>query len=115
MDDKRKATVKLLGCLRMQYLRTPSCNPMKHWEQLATRSRAASRTSANLPEWLTTMCRSLQIDAPDNWTSLAASALQGLLPSQRDADDWLEMVDRENGFLMASLRVEADQRRAEKQ
>jgi 3-phenylpropionate/cinnamic acid dioxygenase small subunit len=46
---------------------------------------------------------------------LAASALQALLLSQRDADDWLEMVDRENGFLMASLRVEADQRRADKQ
>lgn len=114
LDDKRQATIKLLGCLRMQYLRTPSCSPMKHWEQLATRSRAASRTSANLAEWLTSMCRTLQIDTPDNWTSSAASALQSLLQSPRDVDQWLEMVDRENGFLMATLRVEADQRRADK-
>lgn len=37
--------------------------------------------------------------------------MQSLLASQRDVDEWLEMVDRENGFLMATLRAEADERK----
>lgn len=110
-EEKREATIKLLGALRSQHLKSPSCSPLKHWEQLATRSRAAARTSANLPEWITSMCRTLQLDTPDNWVSGACLALQSLLPNQRDVDEWLEMVDRENGFLMATLRAEADARK----
>lgn len=111
VEARRQATIKLLGALRSQYLKTPSCSPLKHWEQLATRSRAAARTSAGLEEWLTSMCRTLQIDTPDSWVSGAALALQSHLASQRDVDEWLEMVDRENGFLMATLRAEADERK----
>ena len=111
LEQKREATIRLLGALRSQYLKSPSCSPLKHWEQLATRSRAAARTSASLPEWITSMCRTLQLDTPDSSVSGACLALQSLLQGQKDVDEWLEMVDRENGFLMATLRAEADARK----
>lgn len=102
-------TVDVLLELRGAYLRS-GANPLKAWDQIADRLRAAARTTANVPEWLTAMSRSLQLGAPSSSLSSAAERLTAAAGAR--PVDWLDLLEREHGYVIARTRLAAEKRRA---
>jgi len=92
------------------YLQTPACNPMKHWDQLTDRMRACARRAIGLEDWITMMLRSLQIASVDARFSSDVIALR-VHVIKHGATAWLDLIDREWGYLQALARVEAERRR----
>lgn len=107
-------TVTLLLELRREYL-AAGASALKHWDQLQSRMLAAARTTDSVPEWLSSMCRALQLGAPLSSTCSAASALQrAVLADGGRAAEWLDLLEREHAFLIASARLEAERRKETK-
>lgn len=108
------ATVDVVMELRRQYLST-GANALKHWDQITDRVRAATRTCAGPEEWVTKLCRDLQIAAPSSSLSSAVEALTEMVRRSRGgAHAWLALVEREYAFMIARARRLAEERRAEK-
>lgn len=105
-------TVTLLLELRREYLGTPGCSVLKHWDQLQSRLVAAARTTENVPEWLSAMCRSLQLGAPRSSTCSAAAAVQRAAAEVGPAA-WLDLLEREHAYLLAQARLQAEKRKAQ--
>lgn len=116
-DEKRtrleNLTVELLLQIRSEYLAN-GANALKHWDQLQSRMLGAARTTDSVPEWLSAMCRSLQLGAPRSSTCSAASALQREVVDCGGASLWLDLVEREYSYLLAKTRLESETRRAAK-
>lgn len=108
METWRLLTAGALLDLRSAYLKA-GASPLKHWDQILDRMRAAARTSASVEEWHTSMCRSLQLGAPSSSASSALAELRATVGSARGS--WLDMIDREHGLLMAMARLEAERRK----
>ena len=102
------ATVVVLLDARRMALRN-GANPLKLWDQLQTRMRAAARTTASAPEWSTKFLRDLQIGAPDKELSRSIEALAAATQGRSAA--WLALVEREHGYIIASARLEAERRK----
>lgn len=111
MERWREATTGVLLDLRSAYLRA-GASPLKHWDQLLDRMRAAARTAASVEEWHTSMSRSLQLGAPSNSASSALADLRALVGAARS--EWLDMIEREHGLLIAMARLEAVRRKGER-
>jgi len=107
-ESLRLLTVAVLMDLRAAYL-AAGASPLKHWDQLLDRMRAATRTTASVEEWHTAISRSLQLGSPSNAASSSLDALVRAVGARRG--DWLDLVEREHGYLMAACRLEADRRR----
>mgnify|MGYP001283913011 CR=1 FL=1 len=105
-------TVDVVMELRRMYLST-GANALKHWDQITDRVRAATRTCAGPEEWVTKLCRDLQIAAPSSSLSSAAEALTEAA-RRYGAAAWLALVEREYAFMIARARRLAEERRAEK-
>lgn len=104
----RHLTVFALLDLRTAYLAN-GASPLKHWDQILDRMRAAARTSASVAEWHSAMLRGLQLGAP---TSAACSGLSELQSTVGAASgDFLDLIEREHGLLLAMARLEAERRR----
>lgn len=101
------ATVQVILDARLMALRN-GANPLKLWDQLQARMRAAVRTTTNAAEWATKFLRDLQIAAPSKDLSRSMAELDRLTTGK--ADGWLALVEREHGFLIASARIEAERR-----
>jgi hypothetical protein len=101
--------VALLMELRRAYLAAGG-SPLKHWDQITDRLRAAARTSATVPEWTTALMRSLQLGAPSRSLSSAIDAL-AVAVTEVGAAAWLDLLEREHGYVMARARLEAERRR----
>jgi len=99
----------MLGARRL-YL-AEGANPLKHWEQLATRMRSAARRSCTVQEWLTSLLRSLGIANPDGALSADVMRLQAEV-IKVGSSAWLDMVEREHAYIIAMCQVEAEERRA---
>ena len=113
-DEKerlRTLTVEVLLELRSAYLRTPGCNVLKHWDQMQDRMRAAARASASPEEWLTTMTRTLQLGAPQAGSSRCFRDLADFVRDKGGAREWLDLLEREFGYLIAVARGVAEQRK----
>lgn len=114
MDEKkrellRQRTVSVLLAVRNEYLNA-GANPLKHWDQIQDRLRAAARTSADVPGWITALSRSLNLTAPSRARCSATEALQS--EASGCASEWLDLVEAEHGYLMAMAMLEADKKRA---
>lgn len=110
----RWATVRVLLALRSEYLRT-GANALKHWEQLQSRMRAAARMTTTPEEWVTRMQRGLQIPTTSSSLSSAMAALSDEVATLPRPSVWLDLVEREHGYLMAMARLEAEDRKEKRQ
>jgi hypothetical protein len=110
-EDLRNATVAVVLAVRREYLATSQANPLKQWDQIQDRMRAAARSCASAEEWTTQIMRSLQISAPSKDSSAYLAALVTAARTH-GAREWLDLVEREIGFLIATARLEADRRKS---
>jgi hypothetical protein len=108
-EKLREVTVGALLAIRSEYLKTPGCSVLKHWDQMSDRMRAAARTSAGPEEWVTAMLRSLQISAAGKYSSRSLDRLVETARPMRA--DWLRLVEAEFGYLVAKARLDAETRR----
>lgn len=111
----RTLTVEVLLALRAEYLRTPQANILKHWDMIQTRMRSASRTCATPEEWATSVARRLQIGTLGVASARCLTDLVHVVTEKRCASDWLDLVERETGYLMAMARLCAEQRKEAKE
>lgn len=111
----RDLTVEALLDLRALYLATPQANALKHWELLLTRMRASARVSASPEEWWTHMTRRLQIGSPSSSASKTCFELAARVRELSAASEWLDLIEREHGYLMAKARLISEQRREARQ
>src|ERR1700734_1217422 len=120
LDEKdkerlRTLTVEVMIELRSLYLRTyGSTVTLSHWEQLQNRMRSATRTTTGPEEWVTDLCRSLRLPAQGRLGSSATVDLVARIRERGCADEWLDLIDREWGYVMALVRMTAEQRKAAK-
>lgn len=101
-------TVMVLLDARRQALRN-GASPLKLWDQLEARMLAATRTTDRPSEWATKLLRDLQIESPDKDSSRSISLL--VESTTGHAREWLDLVEREHGYMMALARLEAERRR----
>lgn len=112
VDGLRTATITVLDAVARDAMQH-GCSPIHLWPQLATRIVASARTSAGPEEWASRMLRGMRITNPGPVTSAAISDLVTAIgTSPRDRSLWLSLVERECGFLVASLRAARDEKRA---
>lgn len=107
----RTLLVELLLDVRSQYLQTPGCNVLKHWDQMASRMRAASRMTETADEWTTHLMRSLQIPSPNKYSSASLLALTSQAREWRADGELLDLIERELGLLIAMTRKCAEERK----
>lgn len=107
----RTATVELLLVVRAAYLATPGANALKHWELLSNRLLSSARTSATPEEWSTQLCRSLQIQSLSSSACSALVDLVHIVTERNCASEWLQLLEKEQGYLMAQCRLIAEQRK----
>ena len=110
-EKLRTATVEMLLEMRSAYLRTGQANALKHWEILQNRTRAAARTSASPEEWATKLQRDLQIPSLGKNASQALTDLVHEVTELGCRTDWLDLVEKEIGYLMAMARLTSEQRK----
>lgn len=110
-EKLRQQTVAVLLTVRNEYL-SAGANPLKHWDQIQDRLRSAARTSADVPEWVTKLSRSLGLASPSRARCSATDTLAGTVRELACAGAWLDLVEDEHGYLMAMTMLEADKRRA---
>lgn len=107
----RTLTVEVLLAIRAEYLRTPGVNVLKHWEMLTTRMRGAARTTATPEEWATTLARKLLIPVLSSSASSSVVDLVHFVTEHRCAPEFLDLIDREHGYLIAMARLISEKRR----
>lgn len=112
-DEERERlveqTVDVLLELRRAYLLT-GASPLKAWDQITDRLRASARTTANVAEWITSMNRGLQLGAPSRQLSSAIERLSVTVGAR--AVDWLDLLEREHGYVIAKTRMGAEKRKS---
>lgn len=111
----RTLTVETILDLRSEYLRTPGCSVLKHWDQLSDRVRASARTSATPEQWYTAMRRGLQLSSPSKASSSSSFELIAYVNDAGLDGPWLALVESEWGYLMSIARKISDERREAKQ
>jgi len=108
----RAAVVRLVLALRAEYL-AAGANPLKHWEQLHERLRAAARTTGTAEEFATKLQRDLRIATVTSSFCSATTELVDAVGGEHAA--LLDLIDREHGYIMALARKAADEKRREAQ
>ena len=107
----RSRTVELLLELRAAYLASPSANSLKHWDILTERLRAAARTTASPEEWATKMRRDLNLSGPNSSGSKALVELVHEVTERNARREWLDLVEKEAGYIMALTKLSAEKRK----
>lgn len=102
-------TTELLLHVRRAYL-SAGGSPLRHWDQMSDRMRAAARTTASVPEWTTALMRSLQLGAPGSSLSSAIEALT-IAVAEVGSSAFLDLIEREHGYVIARARLAAEKRR----
>jgi hypothetical protein len=110
-EKLRTLTVEVLLVMRAAYL-AAGANPIKHWEQLQDRARSAARRSQSPEEWATALARGLQLPALSSSGSRALVDLVAAVAERGCAVEWLDLIEREYGLLMAMTRLCAEERKA---
>jgi len=111
-DDTREALLVATVDVVMETRRLAlmgGANPLKLWDQITSRLRAAARTTDRPSEWATKFMRDLQLSAPSKELSSAIEALATTVGKQAGA--WLDLLDREYGYVVARARLEAERRK----
>lgn len=107
----RTKTVELLLELRAAYLASPGSNSLKHWDILTERLRAAARTTASPEEWGTKMRRDLNLSGPNSSGSQALIDLVHEVTERNARREWLDLIERESGYIMALTKLSAEKRK----
>lgn len=117
LEELRGLTVDLVLAIRAEYLRTPQANALKHWDLLGSRMLLAAKTTTSVREWTTRVRRDLAIaSAPSPRSSGCSVLLDERVGELRCARQWLDMIEREGGYIVAVARMQAEeQREARKQ
>ena len=111
LERLRTMTVEVLLTLRGMYLAEYGGSvAMKHWEHLQTRSQSAARRAANPDEWATLMLKGLRLQSLSSSASRALVDLGSTVKELGAQQQWLDMVEREMGLLMALARLTAEER-----
>ncbi len=110
-EKLRTATVEVLLEMRSAYLRTGQANTLKHWEILQNRTRAAARTCATPEKWATKLQRDLQIQSLGKSGSQVLTDLVHEVTELVARTEWLDLVEKEIGYLMAMARLTSEQRK----
>lgn len=111
----RTLTVEVLLELRGAYLSTYGSRvSMAHWEQIQNRMRSATRTTTGPEEWVTDLCRSLRLVAQGPLGCAAVVDLVAAVRERSCATAWLDLIDREWGYIMALTRLSAEKRKADR-
>lgn len=105
----RTVLVEMLLEIRAAYLKN-GASPLKHWDQLQNRSLSAARRASTADEWVTMLCRGLQLPS---LSSSASSALLALSHEARETGQrvCLDVVERDLTLLLAMARKIAEDRR----
>lgn len=78
-DDDRNAViaaaVALLLEVRKQYL-AAGANPLRHWDQILSAWKVASRINGTIPGFFAQLCKGLRLGAPSSSVSLASETLR---------------------------------------
>lgn len=119
LDEKAKEklrtlTVELLLEIRAAYLASPGANALKHWDQLQERMRAAARTTSSPEEWATKVRRELNLSAPNSSASSSLVDLVHEVTEKNARREWLDMIEKEHGYIIALTRLSAEKRKAER-
>lgn len=107
----RTLTVEFLLDLYRQALQN-GWNPLDLWDQISNRMRAAARTSASPDEWTSAMLRSLKLSAPSKDSSRSLIDLSNTVREWGCAVAWLNIVDREFGYIIALTKSLNEDRKA---
>lgn len=106
----RTLTVEVLLTVRAAYLAEGN-NALKHWTRITDRMRGACRTSENPEEWYSTILRTLQIQsAPSLASSRCLLELADYVRERGCAEDWLDLIEREWGLVIAIMRDAAEKK-----
>lgn len=107
--------VDVMSEVRLAYMRTTGFNALKHWDQLQTRMRLATRTSATVGEWITAMSRGLQLGVPSSDFSRQVANLETYLLAETGESAWLDWLEAEYALVLAHVRLRAEKDRAERE
>lgn len=107
------ATVDVILELRALYL-AAGASPLKHWEQLESRIQSSTRTTTSVAEWVTAMKRGLRLSTTSRSLSSAAVKLADAVETMTARNEWLDMVGREVGYIIAMCRLEAEDRKEQR-
>lgn len=110
MQDLRILTRDLLLEVRAQYL-AAGASPLKHWDQLADRLRAAIATTATPEELVTSLLRGLNLSAPSSSVSWAMVRLSDEVAAMNATRPYFDMLEREYALVHALTRLEAEDRK----
>lgn len=112
LERARELTIGILLEVKHAYLRA-GANAVRHIEQIQDRVRAAARTTAGPEEWYTALATRLHLGPPSSSTSSLLADLAGLVrDGELRASEYLDLVEREHGYLIAEMRVAAEEERA---
>ena len=96
--------------VRRMVLAEGRLSPLSHWDTILDRARAAERQCESVAEWVTKLCRDLQLPSPSR--SLCSS-MDVLILAVAEVGDtaWLDLIAREYGLIFARAKLEAERRR----
>lgn len=114
LDKVRQHTVAVVLGMRAEFL-SAGANPLKHWDQILDRMRAATRMSTSVQEWTTAVARGLQLGSGSSLRNTDQIKLAETVEANGGARFWLDMLEREYGYIIALARVAADGKRLRKQ
>ena len=109
-EKLRTLTVEFVLEVRAAYLKNGG-GPLKHWEQIQARMIGAARRSATADEWATAVVRRLQLPALGSNGSRALHDLCAAVRESGATGEWLTMIEREYGLLLAMARRISEERR----
>lgn len=111
-EQLRTQTVEVLLEVRRHYLMEHGSSvAMKHWDHLLNETRIGAKTCGSPEEWVTQIGRRLRLPA---LLSSGCQALVDLTCMIRERDcrrEWFDMLEREDGLLLAVARVTAEKRK----
>ena len=117
LTDSQKEALRGKTCavlleIRSAYLRGGG-NPLKHWDQMRDRLRVAVRQSSTVEQLITSYSRNLHLAAPSSSLSSATLSLVAEVEAMNCDAQFLQLIEDEEVFLFATIRADADDRRAQ--
>lgn len=113
-ERARELVIDLLLDVKSAYIRA-GANPVKHIEQIQDRMRAAARQCSSVEEWWTTISRKLGLGAPSSSASSTVAELAGHARDTLGQGAFLDLIEREHGYLIAEMRVAHEEARADRE
>lgn len=108
-EDLRNATISLLLEVRKTYLAQGN-SALDHWQQIQTRVRVACKSAATVEGWFSRLSRDLRLPAASSSLSSELEKLRAAV--DKDALDWLRLLEDETAALIGRTRAVADAQRA---